>query len=69
VNCVCLLVLGGGTLNWIGVSPIFARPKKVQLSVGYTFKIKLNEDGSLDSHRIEQLVNYMSSFLLLFIIS
>jgi hypothetical protein len=44
VNPICLLVLGGRTLNWIGVSPIFARPNKVQLSVG-AFKVKLVPGG------------------------
>ena len=41
-----MLVLGAGTLNWIGVSPIFARPKKVQLSVG-AFKVKRVPGGRL----------------------
>jgi hypothetical protein len=25
---------GAGTANWIGILPIFARPKRVQLSIG-----------------------------------
>lgn len=38
--------VGAGTWNWIGVLPIFARPKKVQLSIG-AVKIKLVPGGSL----------------------
>jgi len=38
--------VGAGTWNWIGVLPIFARPKKEQLSIG-AVKVKLVPGGSL----------------------
>ena len=38
--------VGAGTSNWIGVLPIFARPKRVQLSIGAVKNILL-PGGSL----------------------